>query len=84
MREGLVGMDCDEFVELVTRFLDGVLDDETERRFRTHIGECDGCEVYLEQIRRTSRELGGPAPEHLTGEMRATLLTAFRDWHRPA
>ncbi|MET9216143.1 MULTISPECIES: anti-sigma factor family protein [unclassified Nocardia] len=77
-------MDCDEFVELVTSFLDGALDSATELRFLAHLAECDGCEVYLEQIRRTTRDLGGLAPEQLSGPARTTLLAAFRDWHRPA
>ncbi|GEM32410.1 anti-sigma factor [Nocardia neocaledoniensis NBRC 108232] len=74
-------MDCDEFVELVTRFLDGALDADTERRFHDHLAVCEGCEIYLAQIRRTVREVGALAPEQLSGQARATLLTAFRDWH---
>ncbi|MFD4430231.1 anti-sigma factor family protein [Nocardia sp. NPDC058497] len=77
-------MDCDEFVELVTRFLDGALDGDAELRFLAHIAECDGCEVYLDQIRRTTRDLGRLEPEQLSGEARTSLLAAFRDWHRPA
>ncbi|MBW0270724.1 anti-sigma factor [Nocardia sp. MH4] len=77
-------MDCDEFVELVTGFLDGALDSETELRFLAHLAECDGCEVYLDQIRRTTRDLGELTPEQLSGDARSTLLAAFRDWHRPA
>ena len=76
-------MDCDEFVELVTGFLDGALDSETELRFLAHLAECDGCEVYLDQIRRTTRDLGELTPEQLSGDARSTLLAAFRDWHRP-
>ncbi|MEV0333496.1 zf-HC2 domain-containing protein [Nocardia sp. NPDC050717] len=74
-------MDCDEFVELVTRFLDGALDADTEWRFRDHLAVCEGCEIYLEQIRRTIRDVGTLEPEQLSGPARATLLTAFRDWH---
>ncbi|MGS2805851.1 anti-sigma factor family protein [Nocardia sp. MW-W600-9] len=77
-------MDCDEFVELVTGFLDGALDSATESRFLAHLAECDGCEVYLDQIRRTTRDLGTLAPEQLSGAARSTLLAAFRDWHRSA
>ncbi|MFC6011082.1 anti-sigma factor family protein [Nocardia lasii] len=77
-------MDCDEFVELVTRFLDGALDEPTESAFLAHLAECDGCDVYLDQIRRTTADLGQLGPEQLSGEARTTLLAAFRDWHRPA
>ena len=37
-------MDCDKFVELVTAYLDGALDDDTRSRFNAHLAECDGCE----------------------------------------
>ncbi|MFF0546123.1 zf-HC2 domain-containing protein [Nocardia thailandica] len=74
-------MDCDEFVELVTAFLDGALDDATEDRFLAHIAACDGCDVYLDQIRRTTRDLGGLAPADLAPAARDNLLAAFRDWH---
>lgn len=44
---------CDEFVEMVTAFMDGALDPLQERRFVDHVAECDGCELYLDQVRRT-------------------------------
>lgn len=74
-------MDCDEFVELVTRFLDGALDADTERRFRDHLAVCEGCEIYLDQFRRTIDDVGALDPDQVSGQARATLLTAFRDWH---
>jgi anti-sigma factor RsiW len=73
-------VNCDEFVELVTAYLDGQLDPDTEHRFRDHLAQCDGCDRYLEQIRRTVDLLGALPPELLTGPGRDTLLTAFRDW----
>ncbi|MDX3187254.1 zf-HC2 domain-containing protein [Streptomyces sp. MN03-5084-2B] len=75
-------MNCDEFVELVTAFLDGALDPGTEERFVEHLALCDGCERYLEQFRTTITELGELPPESLSPEVRTDLLNAFRDWHR--
>ena len=75
-------MDCDEFVELVTRFLDGALDEGTEARFVEHLAECPGCDIYFDQFRRTIDTLGTLPPEALSGEARDRLLTAFRDWRR--
>jgi anti-sigma factor RsiW len=74
-------MNCNEFVELVTAFLDGALDPDTEAEFVDHLAQCEGCERYLDQIRVTVAELGRFPPETLTSQARDTLLTAFRDWH---
>jgi anti-sigma factor RsiW len=74
-------MNCDEFVELVTAFLDDALDPETEARFVEHLALCDGCERYLDQFRVTIDELGRLPPESLSPETRNALLGAFRDWH---
>jgi anti-sigma factor RsiW len=73
-------MSCEAFVELVTAFLDGALDVDTEHRFVDHLGRCRGCDLYLEQIRRTIQELGSLPCEELSGAARADLLTAFRSW----
>ena len=76
-------MRCDEFVELVTAFLDGALDPDTEARFVEHLALCEGCERYLDQFRTTIRELGELPPETLSPEVRDNLLHAFRGWRAP-
>jgi anti-sigma factor RsiW len=73
-------LSCDEFVELVTAYLEGSLDAETERQFVEHIAVCDGCDRYLEQIRRTVSTLGTLRSESLSPEARDGLLGAFRGW----
>jgi anti-sigma factor RsiW len=73
-------MNCSEFVELVTAFLDGALDDATEGRFVDHLATCDGCDRYLDQIQRTIDTLGSLPQEELSDEARVALLTAFRNW----
>jgi anti-sigma factor RsiW len=75
-------MNCDEFVELVTAYLDGALDPATERRFVEHLAECTGCDRYLDQIRRTIAELGELPADRLAPEARDELLAAFRNWSR--
>jgi len=75
-------LNCDEFVELVTAFLDGALDADAESRFVDHLAVCDGCERYLDQFRQTISTLGELPPESLPDEARDTLLAAFRDWPR--
>ncbi|MGW3960059.1 anti-sigma factor family protein [Amycolatopsis sp. NPDC005003] len=75
-------MNCDEFVELVTAFLDGALDPATEERFVEHLARCEGCEHYLDQFRTTITQLGELPPETLSPQTRTELLDAFRHWHR--
>jgi predicted anti-sigma-YlaC factor YlaD len=74
-------MRCDEVVELVTDLVEGALDAETEERVVGHLALCDGCQAYVEQVRRTVEALGDPppaAPPALTPEAREALLAAFR------
>jgi len=76
-------MTCAEFVELVTAYLEGALDRDTEQRFVEHIAICDGCDRYLQQIRETASQLGRlPDEDSLSGEARERLLAAFRTWPR--
>ena len=75
-------MTCAQLVELVTAFLDCALDPETEQRFVEHLAICDGCETYVEQMRRTIAEVGNVQPESLPDETRDRLLDAFRTFPR--
>jgi anti-sigma factor RsiW len=75
-------MDCQDLVELVTDYLEGALDADTERRFTAHIAGCEGCANYLGQMRVTLRVLGGIPPETIEPAARERLLRAFRDWSR--
>jgi anti-sigma factor RsiW len=74
-------LNCDQFVELVTAFLEDALDDLTRRRFEAHLATCPGCERYLDQIRRTVDELGSLSTRDLSDRARDDLLAAFRGWH---
>lgn len=75
-------MTCEEFVGLVTAFLEGSLDEATEHAFVEHLAECPGCERYLDQFRTTIAELGELPPESLSDDARDRLLDAFRNWPR--
>jgi anti-sigma factor RsiW len=72
-------MDCNQFVELVTAYLDGSLDVETRSRFDTHVLECDGCDSYLQQFRTTVSTLGKVDDSDLNPAFRDRLMNAFRD-----
>ena len=72
-------LDCDEFVELVTAYLEDALEPADRQRVLDHLDLCDGCSTYLEQIRATVRVVGDlPAPGRLPDTGRQRLLEAFR------
>jgi predicted anti-sigma-YlaC factor YlaD len=71
---------CAEVVELVTDYLEGVLPAETVVRLEAHLGDCDGCAAYLDQIRTAIELTGRLRAEELDPEVRAALAEAFRDW----
>jgi anti-sigma factor RsiW len=73
---------CQDFVELVTEYLEGALDEDTATRFEEHLALCQGCETYLDQMKETASRLGEIPVESLSDEMQSTLLSAFRNFHR--
>ena len=77
----LEAVTCQELVELVTDYLEGVLTPAELRRFEEHIALCDGCSEYLDQVRRTIELTGTVTLDDLTPEAESELLYAFRTWH---
>lgn len=73
---------CQLFVELVTDYLEGALDEGTVRRFEEHLALCPGCQTYLSQMRETAARLGEIPVETLSPQAQRTLLHAFRGFHR--
>jgi anti-sigma factor RsiW len=73
-------MGCQELVEVITDYLEGTLPAADVERFETHLGECDACTMYLEQMRATIDAMGHLPPESLSVEQQEELLAAFRDW----
>jgi anti-sigma factor RsiW len=71
---------CQELVELVTDYLEGALPEDERRRFEEHIGRCDGCGTYVEQMRATLRVTGELRPAALSPEAEEALLETFRAW----
>jgi len=79
----MADLTCQDFVELVTDYLEDALDPETRTRFEQHLAVCQGCETYLNQMKETASRLGEIPVESLSSdEMQSTLLSAFRDFHR--
>jgi len=73
-------MTCQEFVELVTAYLEDALPDAQRVAFDEHLELCPGCEHYLAQFRQTIQLLGELPEEALSAPGRQRLLDAFADW----
>jgi hypothetical protein len=74
---------CIQFVELVTDWAEGVLDDVLAARFEEHLSFCAGCGEYVVQLRLAEsvlRNLDSDAPQP---EARDALLDMFRSQPRP-
>jgi anti-sigma factor RsiW len=72
-------MHCDEFVELVTAFLEGTLTDDDRGRLVAHLSLCDGCSRYLDQFRTAIALLGDLPADPAAPELRDALASAFRN-----
>ena len=74
---------CQEVVELVTDYLDEVLEPELSAEVEAHLHLCSGCAEYLQQMQATIRALGHVPVATLSETAQAELVQAFRDLHRP-
>jgi anti-sigma factor RsiW len=73
---------CQELVEIVSDYLEGVLPATDLERFEAHLRACDGCATYLEQMRATIRIMGTLREDGVDPVAREHLLRTFRDWNR--
>jgi anti-sigma factor RsiW len=75
-------MTCRELVELVTEYLEGALPGPERLRFEEHLGACENCSAYIEQIRLVITASGRLEATDLPPAAREELLQAFRGWKR--
>ena len=73
---------CQEVVELVTDYLERILPAEETALFEQHLNFCDGCVLYVEQMRAAVATVGRVREQDVPVEVRGRLLTAFREWKR--
>jgi anti-sigma factor RsiW len=71
---------CQQAVELVTDYLEGVLSRADRRRFERHLAGCPHCTEYLAQMRATIELSGRITPDDLTPQMRDDFIELFRRW----
>jgi anti-sigma factor RsiW len=73
---------CQELVELVSDYVEHALPADEAAVFEQHLNFCDGCVLYVDQLRRTIAAVGRLREEDVPDETKAKLLTAFRDSRR--
>jgi hypothetical protein len=71
---------CAELVELVTEYFEGGLSTGERDRFEEHISFCEGCEIYVDQMRKTIEVTGRLREADIPPELEGRLLEAFRGW----
>jgi anti-sigma factor RsiW len=73
---------CQEVVELVTDYVEQALPADQASVFEQHLNFCDGCVLYVDQVRKTIDVVGELRAEDVPEETKAKLMSAFRDWKR--
>ena len=82
MAESPLHVSCQEVVELVSDYLEQALPADEAAVFEQHLNFCEGCVVYVDQVRDTVAVVGELRPEDVPTDTKAKLLAAFRDWGR--
>ena len=72
---------CRQVVELLSDYIDGVLDDEQRDELERHLVACEGCLAYLDQLRAVTRVAGSLQVDDVPVPMMDALLEAFRREH---
>jgi anti-sigma factor RsiW len=74
---------CQQWVELVTAYLDGALPRRVRKAIDRHLRLCRHCREYLAQMRQTIRLTGELRKEDVPADVLDALVEAFRDLHPP-
>lgn len=69
---------CRQFVELVTDYFEGALEDPTLTRVEEHLVLCDWCVTYVDQLRDTIAALGQLPEDDAADAIVGTVLSAVR------
>jgi len=75
---------CQQWVELVTAYLDGSMPRGLRRAVDRHLAACAGCRAYLDQIRATIALTGRITEGEVPAEVIDALEAAFADYRGTA
>ncbi len=73
---------CQQWTELVTDYLEGVLPSGLMRAIDRHLVDCPHCTEYLNQMRRTIQLVGEMSDEDLPDDLLDALQRAFEEHRR--
>jgi len=73
---------CQEIVEIVNDYVEGVLSPPEREAVELHLNLCDGCSDYLEQLRLAIALTGKLPADALSPELKAELCRAFAGLRR--
>lgn len=79
MNPNLPAFRCVNFVEVVSDWEVGGLDDDVRAAVEEHLGLCPDCVDYVEQLRLTVHSLRGLPEEGPPPAAREAVLRAFRE-----
>jgi anti-sigma factor RsiW len=82
MAESRDHITCQELVEQVTDYLDGALSVEETELLEQHVNFCEGCDWYLDEMRRTIATGSRLREVHVPDKVLNPLLTAFKERRR--
>ena len=71
---------CQEVVELVSDYLEGVMMPTQMTAFEVHLNFCEGCFAFLDQVRTTTLAAGAVPEDEIPEEVMTKLLDAFGGW----
>ncbi len=82
---------CQQWTEMITDYLEGVLPRNLEKAVDRHLAACPHCTEYLAQMRRTieitgridGQIKGEAAPDPVPAEVLDAMQRAFEEYHRP-
>jgi anti-sigma factor RsiW len=73
-------MACQELVEVVTDYLEGVLGRDEALRLCQHLAVCTSCDMYIKQVRATIRTTASLPPETPSAAVEKQLTDVYRQW----
>jgi predicted anti-sigma-YlaC factor YlaD len=73
-------MVCQELVELVSDYLEGVLGPVETERIQEHLAVCTSCDNYIAQVRATIRATGSLPAETPSVAVEEQLTDLYRQW----
>ncbi len=75
------GIICQQWVEMVTDYLEGTLPRALQDAADRHLASCPHCREYLEQMRRTISVAQHLREEDLPEDVVDALAAAFAEYH---